>query len=587
MKFFIHILAFLIVISIVVSHTAQSQEKKEVIDSINSLSYQFIVSHLHQSISIFSENAATAKSINYALGEGISLSQLGIAHYLRGNLSKSTECYVRAFQIFEDKKDYKNLAGAFGEYGYQLKQRDLPKGIHFMQLAIALAEENNLGDDLKCKLYDNYGVLKEMHCEYDSALYLYTRSLLMKTQRGDSVGIPYSLNKIASLKALEQKYEEAHSYMLRSDQYRAQEKDDFSRAENLSLWGDIFLKEGKLDSSIYRYKESMRLARSLDYEYLQEYCLERLSEACKLKKDFATSLDYYRAYSTLKDSTLNRQTRATIAELEIDYETAKKDKLIAGKEFELKQRTLLLIITVGFMIFLILVFLWIYKDQMQKRKQMKHDMEVRSRLKEAELENKISAEKLRISRELHDNIGSRLTFVISSLDNLTFANKANAISSMLANLSSFSRETLNDLRSTVWAMKNEDGTIADLLLKIHELVQKLAENDFHVDIAEEQNLSETLHLSSVQMLNLFRIVQEALQNSIKHSHATKILIRFDELSDGFSLRIEDNGQGFDCSSFSAGNGISHMESRCKEAAGNFKLQSGLKGTTVECRIHCI
>ena len=75
-----------------------------------------------------------------------------------------------------------------------------------------------------------------------------------------------------------------------------------------------------------------------------------------------------------------------------------------------------LIITVGFMIFLILVFLWIYKDQMQKRKQMKHDMEVRSRLKEAELENNISAEKLRISRELHDNIGSQLTFVISSID---------------------------------------------------------------------------------------------------------------------------------------------------------------------------
>ena len=119
MKFFIHILAFLIVISIVVSHTAQSQEKKEVIDSINSLSYQFIVSHLHQSISIFSENAITANSINYALGEGISLSQLGIAYYLRGNLSKSTECYVRAFQIFEDKKDYKDLAGAFSEYGYQ------------------------------------------------------------------------------------------------------------------------------------------------------------------------------------------------------------------------------------------------------------------------------------------------------------------------------------------------------------------------------------------------------------------------------------------------------------------------------------
>ncbi|MDE3058181.1 MAG: hypothetical protein KGJ59_09525 [Bacteroidota bacterium] len=581
-------LIFFLVINISLPVTATyGQDLKTVVDSLNAISYQYIVSHLHKSISIFSKNVEKAKASGYISGEGKALSQLGLAHYLRGNYEQSTECYMRAFQIFEDEKDYASLAGSYGEYGYQLKQRDLPKGVRYMQMAIALAEEKSLGDDLKCKLYDNYGVLKEMQGDYDGAMHLYKTALSMKMQRNDSVGIPYSLNKIANLYALEKKYSAAYSYVRQSDQYRVTEEGDFGRAENVSLWGDIFLMEGKADSSIQKYRQALQLATSLDYGYLQQYCYQQLSEAYKLKKDFAQALKYYHLYTGSKDSVLNRQTRTTIAELEIDYETAEKNKLLTTQEFQLRQRTLLLIIAAGSIVFLIVLFTWTYKHQMQKRERIKQEVEFKSRLKEAELENKISSEKLRISRELHDNIGSRLTFVISSLDNITFSNLSNGVSSKLNSLSNFGRETLDDLRNTIWAMKNEDGNVGQLILKINQLIQKLTANDDHIAITVEQHLPDTVRLSSVQMLNLFRIVQEALQNSTKHSHATKISICFEEFEKEVSLSIKDNGEGFDCNNVNAGNGIPNMKTRCEEASGYFQLHSCSAGTTVECRIRCV
>jgi signal transduction histidine kinase len=561
---------------------ARGQDQKAAIDSVNSIRYDYIISHLHKSISIFSENAQRAKKSGYTIGEGQALSQLGMVNYLRGNFDKSSECYVQAFRIFERINDYNDLAAAYGEYGYQLKRRDLQKAIGYMRVAIDLTEEKNLDEGLKCKLLDNYGVLKEMQGDLDSAIILYKKALSIKKRRSDSIGIPYSLNNIAGVKVMQKKFREAYHYIQQSDQYRSKEVGDFGRTENLSLWGDILMSEGKVDSAIQKYSACLKLANALGYPYLQQYSYLQLSEAYKLKGNFAKALEYYRSYTTSKDSLLNQQNQAKIAELEIDYETAQKNKLLASREFELKQKTLLLIMAVGAIVFLLIMSAWIYKYQVQKRKRVREELELQGRLKEAELGNKISAEKLRISRELHDNIGSRLTFVISSIDNMTFSQKPTIISSKLKNLSNFSRETLDDLRNTIWAMKNEDGCVGQLTLKINGLIQKLTTNGVHIDFNVEQNVPDTIHLSSVQMLNLFRIVQEAIQNCIKHSHAEKVSICFNEFEKGFSLSVQDNGRGFNSYEVNSGNGIANMRSRCEEASGDFQLQSGPDGTTVKC-----
>ena len=74
-----------------------------------------------------------------------------------------------------------------------------------------------------------------------------------------------------------------------------------------------------------------------------------------------------------------------------------------------------------------------------------------------ETQNKLQEQRLRISRDLHDNIGAQLTFIISSIDNLKFGftDISEKLGSKLSNISSFTQQTIYELRDTIWAMNKE------------------------------------------------------------------------------------------------------------------------------------
>ena len=81
----------------------------------------------------------------------------------------------------------------------------MPKAQFYMQKAKLIAEENHLQKPLS-SIYDNYGVLKEMQVQYDSAFTFYKKSLAIKESLKDSIGIPYILNNIAGIYALKKQF---------------------------------------------------------------------------------------------------------------------------------------------------------------------------------------------------------------------------------------------------------------------------------------------------------------------------------------------------------------------------------------------
>ena len=90
-----------------------------------------------------------------------------------------------------------------------------------------------------------------------------------------------------------------------------------------------------------------------------------------------------------------------------------------------------------------------------------------------ELQNKLHEQRLAISRDLHDNIGAQLTFIISSVDSLkyAFADGNPKLEDKLNNISSFTKETIYELRDTIWAMNKEEITIEDLKTRISNFIE--------------------------------------------------------------------------------------------------------------------
>jgi signal transduction histidine kinase len=201
-----------------------------------------------------------------------------------------------------------------------------------------------------------------------------------------------------------------------------------------------------------------------------------------------------------------------------------------------------------------------------------------------DLKINLQEERLNMSKELHDNIGSRLTFLVSSIGNIK-PQKDNVIAEKnIERLSEFGRDTIDDLRSFMWVLSAEKITIQDLQLKTLDFID-IARNSYtdigfsfqgvSLDYAQEI-------LSSGVSQNAFRIIQEAVHNLVKHSHATKAEIIFELENGNFTIKIVDNGDGFDLEKSRKGFGLSNMKSRMKRIGGELKLESEIGvGTFVE------
>ncbi|MBN2009883.1 sensor histidine kinase [candidate division KSB1 bacterium] len=565
---------------ILIDQTA-ARETKTKIDSINAIPHEQIVSNLRKSLEIFSGNSVQAQSIHYKYGEAKSLEQLGKIYYLRGEYDKSTECNLKAITYFEDLNSIADLAMLYGNFGYQLKRRNLNRAKQYMQSGILLAEKNKLKFALS-GLYDNYGVLHEMSNNPDSARYFYHKALALKTELADTIGIPYSLNNLSGIYAICGDFQQALKYLRQSDKYRNKENGSYGRIENLVCYGDIYVRMGMLDSAITKYNRCLAISDISTKSYLVRYCFEQLANLYEKKHDFQHAYLTQQKYSAYKDSVLNIQTNTKIAELEIDYETEKKDRQIAEKNLEIRKKTNQIVSLVTIIVLLTTLSFFIYRNQRLKRERMRQELEFKNQLKQLELEKTLADEKVRISRELHDNIGSHLTFIISSLDNLCYTEKGGRVFDRLTNLAVFSRNTLSELRNTIWAMKQEGADLGQLILKLHELKLQISSGVGNFRIQIFNNANEPTSLSATYMLNLYRIVQEAMQNAIKHAHASIVEIKFYDTLNGFSMQITDDGIGFDASVSNCGNGLRNMKHRCEECGGEFTIESSPAGTVITC-----
>src|SRR5690606_23707201 len=148
----------------------------------------------------------------------------------------------------------------------------------------------------------------------------------------------------------------------------------------------------------------------------------------------------------------------TINNLEIEFETEKKEKLIAEqnatlakKELQFKQRTYFLYSIIGVGIILLIIGYFIYKQQRLKQQKLEEENRLKDEIVKIQLQGKLTEERVRISRDLHDNIGSQLTFIISSIDNMSYYIKDtnNELKNKLKDLNEFSRTAITQLRDTI------------------------------------------------------------------------------------------------------------------------------------------
>ncbi|MFY7957440.1 MAG: tetratricopeptide repeat-containing sensor histidine kinase [Flavobacterium macrobrachii] len=553
------------------------------IDSVNNLSYQTKIANTTKFLKIYQVNVAKAQKINYKKGIADSYSNLSLMYYFQGKYDLNTKFMLKATRLYQQLNLKDKQANSFAVYGYQLKLRDMNSAVMYMQKGMKLAE--SIKDEFSLSgIYDNYGVLKEMQNELDSALFFYNKSLKIKEKLKDNTGIPYSANKIALVKLMQNKPREAKSLLDYAFKIRKDIKDIYGIAENLNYYGFYFKQIKDDKQSINYFNQAIEWSKKHDFPYLTQDNFKELSSVYERNKDFRKALQAFKNHIEVKDSIFNSDVRNKQSELDIEYETEQKEKEILIQKAKLAEKNLWILGGFSLTIIAILLGFLLFSKQKQKTLQLQKENELKDALLKIETQNKLQEQRLRISRDLHDNIGSQLTFIISTIDNLKYGLKDNdqKIINKLHSLSGFTKETIAELRDTIWAMNKDKISFEDLKIRISNFIEnaQIASNGIDFEFNCQDNFAP-VSLSSVEGINSYRIIQESINNALKHAKATKVSVEVLCENQFIEIIIKDNGIGFDEENNVLGNGLSNLKKRAKELNGEILVTSQLKkGTTI-------
>ncbi|MGC4039686.1 MAG: histidine kinase [Flavobacterium sp.] len=253
-------------------------------------------------------------------------------------------------------------------------------------------------------------------------------------------------------------------------------------------------------------------------------------------------------------------------------------------------KTEYLLITVVFNLLFVLFigaiisYVWQYKRKKREHNfaiQAQKDLHQKELLAiQLEMQQKTMQE---IGREIHDNIGQKLTLASLYVQNLIFEAKKNGSAENIENINSIINDSLSDLRQLSKTLTDDAIASKSLIFLLQAECQKINELKkcwFTYD-HEIQSSNFTYHTKSM----LLRISQEFIQNSLKHANCKSIKLNLNQTADFIIMELSDDGKGFDTGKInSSGSGLQNMKNRTEIIGGQFSLESGTAGTQLTIKL---
>lgn len=548
------------------------------------------------------------------------------------------EKYSKQFLLLASKQNDQNLIfDAYMRMGYMYEQKYVqnPSDIQFRNKAEqyyvqAITTFNKNKGSMLNKSNLSYAAinLANLYIEFnpDKAMQYAQLANKVSLETGDAIHIASSFGILAELAIQDKNYDLAKSYFLKASMEIGK-----SPVRNHNIELSILESLSRVSEEQGNYKEALTYYKSYVDKYKSVYDQEKLDITKRLESQFEKErqeqkyiklqlesdkkaqqiklINILRAqreqvYNNLKLVEENQRERLKFSELESEkkeqqlrlakLETQQKNndinsykKLLAFKE---KINTYYIVFI---FIFIILIFLLLYANK-QRVKSIKQRDELHALAMEKEKQNsKISTltallegqeqERGRLARDLHDGLGGLLSgtkLQLSILDPQQSENIEEGIS-----------KSINQIDGAVEELRRvAHNLMPDLLMKyglvaaIQEFASRMSNSALNIH-TEFINYSNSL--SEEKQLLIYRVIQELVNNAIKHAKASEIIIQISEEDNVLNLTVEDDGKGFDLANldFRKTAGFHNIESRVQFLKGTMNITSQLNiGTSIELLI---
>ncbi len=279
-------------------------------------------------------------------------------------------------------------------------------------------------------------------------------------------------------------------------------------------------------------------------------------------------------YNKLRDSTTNIATQEKILEFNNKLKKAESEKVILSKEVEInKQKTWLYLLSISGIALLLLGFLF-YRYQNKKQEAKNQQIKLLEQENEfvavkSSLEGQLN-ERVRISKEIHDDLGSSLTSI--SLLTEVLKTKIDGVNiPEVAKISATSARMVDSMNEIVWALNVHNDTLDSLVAFIRKYARDFLQ-DTSIKLVFEEDVNQDFTLQGNVRRSIYLVVKEAINNVVKHADAQQVNLNIQADNNKLTIVIEDDGKGINEAKKSAfGNGLRNMKQRIEDIGGTFAM----------------
>lgn len=512
---------------------------------------------------------------------------LGNLNLKTGNYKDALKYLSKALSIYEQLGQKGNQSSTLNNMGLlYMNIANFSKAKEYFARAYASFRLQNDSIGISATLA-NLGLVQAEGHNNDSAIIYFNRAISIAKLNNNRYGLCIAYQGLANLYGNIEKPGLAIEYYQKSKNIALQIHHAYQEAYSDLGLSRVMIKENKPSDALVLAKEALEIALKIDNKPLTYECHEVLSLVYENAHDYENSLKHYREFARIKEQVLSQTLLHQIYNQEISSLSESntiKQLEIEGQVLSLSRKNTIIILIVVSFVFIVLGLYLFYMNfrHRQNVKLQETIISLSEKKSRAAVEAEIQ-ERKRIGEELHDGLGQMLSVarlnisVLQHKSDLSEVRKMELLDSSIHSVDEAFNELRNishNLAPTVLSQKGLAGAVNDLAIQINQSNQMKMEVEVFGLYQSLDNLIEN---------TLYRAVQELLNNAIKHSKATHLVVQIIKSDTEITLMIEDNGIGFDADKvmLMSNGGLNNMKSRLENLNGTIFIDSSEdRGTIV-------
>ena len=523
----------------------------------------------------------------YQSQEALHESFSGLCLMKMNQIKEALEHFYKALNLAEQSNDIMTQLRARVNIGWAMMELNrFGEAVESFTTALKLIDEKKL-NIRNATIYNNlassYGALNKL----DSADKYSRIAISVAHEQNDLNAEANGYYILGTTQIKYGKHEDALKSFLAAKPLREKIGDPFFIVSDLSEMANLYAKLKKPAEGIAVSKQALEIATTNKIDAKLPMIYSAMAENYQVAGDFKQAAETYKKINALQDSLYADANPKALAEMQTKYETEKKEQEILLQRIQLSRKNLIIIgiaVLVGLAVLLSVSLYRRYRLKQESKLQaaiMRQQEIATKAVMEAE-----EKERQRIAKDLHDGVGQIMSAAKMNLS--SFENELNSLEphqkEKFDKIMSLVDESCREVRTVSHNMMPNALLKAGLSAAIREFIDKIDTKVLKVDLYSE-GLNERLD-GNVETV-LYRVIQECVNNVIKHSGANHLDISLIKDKDGISATIEDNGKGFDAreSKESEGLGLKNIRTRIEYLKGTVDFDSTPgKGTLVAIHV---